>query len=45
MPLFVTESLHRGPRMACLALATFAAGNVLAVIPSGRLSDRTGGDR
>ena len=42
VPLFVTESLHRGPRMAGLALATFAAGNVLAVIPSGRLSDRTG---
>ena len=28
--------------MAGAALATFAVGNVAAVIPSGRLSDRTG---
>ena len=42
VPLFVTEVLHRGPGMAGAALATFAAGNVAAVIPSGRLSDRTG---
>ncbi len=42
VPLFVTEVLHRGPGMAGAALATFAAGNVCAVIPSGRLSDRTG---
>lgn len=42
VPLFVTEGLHRGPGMAGAALATFAAGNVAAVIPSGRLSDRTG---
>lgn len=42
VPLFVTEELHRGPGMAGAALATFAAGNVAAVIPSGRLSDRTG---
>jgi len=42
VPLFVTEVLHRGPGMAGAALATFAAGNVAAVIPSGRFSDRTG---
>lgn len=42
VPLFVTEALHRGPGVAGAALATFAAGNVAAVIPSGRFSDRTG---
>jgi ACDE family multidrug resistance protein len=42
VPLFVTEALHRGPRAAGLALATFAVGNVTAVIPSGYLSDRMG---
>jgi MFS transporter, ACDE family, multidrug resistance protein len=42
VPLFVTEVLHRGPRVAGLALATFAIGNVAAVIPSGHLSDRIG---
>lgn len=42
VPLFVTEALHHGPGMAGAALATFAIGNVCAVIPSGRLSDRTG---
>lgn len=42
VPLFITEVLHRGPRMTGLALATFAIGNVAAVIPSGRLSDRVG---
>ena len=42
VPLFVTEVLHRGPRIAGLALATFAVGNVAAVIPSGYLSDRIG---
>jgi MFS transporter, ACDE family, multidrug resistance protein len=42
VPLFVTEVLHRGPRIAGLALATFAIGNVAAVIPSGYLSDRIG---
>ena len=42
VPLFVTEVLHRGPRMAGLALAVFAIGNVSAVIPSGWLSDRVG---
>jgi ACDE family multidrug resistance protein len=42
VPLFVTEVLGRGPGMAGLALATFAAGNVSAVIPSGYVSDRVG---
>ncbi|WP_197380741.1 MFS transporter [Mycolicibacterium mengxianglii] len=42
VPLFVTEVLHRGAGIAGLALATFAIGNVSAVIPSGRLSDRVG---
>jgi MFS transporter, ACDE family, multidrug resistance protein len=42
VPLFVTEVLHRGPRVAGLALATFAIGNVAVVVPSGYLSDRIG---
>lgn len=42
VPLFVTEVLDRGTGIAGLALATFAIGNVAAVIPSGRLSDRVG---
>jgi MFS family permease len=42
VPLFVTEVMHRSAGMAGAALATFAVGNVVAVIPSGGLSDRTG---
>jgi len=42
VPLFVTEVLGRGPGMAGVSLATFAAGNVSVVIPSGHLSDRVG---
>jgi MFS family permease len=42
VPLFVTEVLHRGAGISGLALATFAVGNVSAVIPSGYLSDRIG---
>jgi MFS family permease len=42
VPLVVTEVLHRGPRVAGLALATFAVGNIGAAIPSGYLSDRVG---
>ncbi|HYR16274.1 MAG TPA: MFS transporter [Mycobacterium sp.] len=42
VPLFVTEVLHRGPRVAGLALATFAIGNIGAAIPSGYLSDQVG---
>ena len=42
VPLFVTEVLGRGAGMAGVALATFAIGNVSAVLPSGYLSDRVG---
>jgi MFS family permease len=42
VPLFVVDVLGRGAGMAGLALATFAIGNVSAVIPSGYLSDRMG---
>ena len=42
VPLFIVEVLGRGPGWAGLALATFAAGNVAVVIPSGYLSDRVG---
>lgn len=42
VPLFVVDVLGRGAGMAGLALATFAIGNVSAVIPSGYLSDRVG---
>lgn len=42
VPLFVVDVLDRGAGVAGLALATFAVGNVSAVIPSGHLSDRVG---
>ena len=42
VPLFVVEALGYGAGFAGLALATFAIGNILAVIPSGYLSDRVG---
>lgn len=42
VPLFVVDVLGRGSQMAGVALATFAIGNVCAVIPSGHLSDRVG---
>ena len=42
VPLFVVEALGRGAGFAGLALATFAAGNISVVIPSGYLSDRVG---
>ena len=42
VPLFVVDVLDRSAGMAGLALATFAIGNVSAVIPSGFLSDRVG---
>jgi len=42
VPLFVSEVLAHGAGMAGLALATFAVGNVSAVIPSGYVSDRVG---
>ena len=42
VPLFVVEALGYGAGFAGLALATFAIGNISAVIPSGYLSDRIG---
>ena len=42
VPLFVVEVLGRGAGFAGIALATFAVGNISAVIPSGYLSDRVG---
>ncbi|WP_415042345.1 MFS transporter [Gordonia sp. (in: high G+C Gram-positive bacteria)] len=42
LPLFFTEVLHSTPRMAGFALAAYAAGDVLVMIPAGRLSDRFG---
>lgn len=42
VPLFVAEVLSHDARMAGVALATFAVGNVSAVIPSGYVSDRIG---
>ena len=42
VPLFVAEVLDHSPGVAGLALAAFAVGNVVAVMPSGRLSDRIG---
>jgi len=42
VPLFVVDALRQSPRMAGVALATFAIGNVSAVVPSGYLSDRVG---
>lgn len=42
VPLFVSEVLSHGAGMAGVALATFAVGNVSAVIPSGYVSDRVG---
>jgi MFS family permease len=42
VPLFVTDVMGRGIGVIGVVLATFAAGNALAVIPSGYLSDRMG---
>ena len=42
VPLFVAEMLRQSPAVAGLAPTAFAVGNVAAVIPSGRLSDRLG---
>lgn len=42
VPLFVAEGLKHSPGVAGLALTAFAIGNVIAVLPSGRLSDRIG---
>ncbi|MEM6109903.1 MFS transporter [Mycobacterium sp. 050272] len=42
VPLFVTDVMHRSVGITGVVLAAFAAGNALAVIPSGYLSDRMG---
>jgi MFS family permease len=42
VPLFISVAMHRGVGVTGVALAAFAAGNGLAVIPSGYLSDRIG---
>ncbi len=42
VPLFVVEVLNRGASLAGLALSVFAAGNVAALMFSGRLADTVG---
>ncbi|OBJ66315.1 MFS transporter permease [Mycobacterium asiaticum] len=42
VPLFVTDVMGRSVGTIGLVLGMFAAGNALAVIPSGNLSDRMG---
>jgi MFS family permease len=42
VPLFISDVMHRGVGAIGVALGAFAAGNALAVIPSGYLSDRMG---
>ena len=42
VPLFVVEVLHRGASLAGLALSVFAAGNVAALVFSGKLADSVG---
>ncbi len=42
VPLFISDVLGRGPQMTGVALAVFAVGNVIVVMPSGYLSDRIG---
>ncbi len=42
VPLFISDVMGRGVGIIGLVLAMFAAGNALAVIPSGYLSDRMG---
>ena len=42
VPLFVSDVMGRGVGIIGLVLAMFAAGNAVAVIPSGYLSDRMG---
>ncbi len=42
VPLMITEGLHRGPAWAGVVLAAFAAGNVGAILLSGRVSDQWG---
>ncbi|WP_423203381.1 MFS transporter, partial [Mycobacterium alsense] len=42
VPLFVTDVMGRGIGIIGIALAAFAGGNAVAMIPSGYLSDRMG---
>ena len=42
VPLFAADVLGHGAGIAGLALAAFAVGNVIVVIPAGRFSDRIG---
>ncbi|WP_066913450.1 MFS transporter [Millisia brevis] len=42
IPLFAVEALGRGAGVSGLALTAFAIGNVLVMIPAGRLSDVRG---
>ena len=42
VPLFISDVMGRSVGVISVVLATFAAGNALAVIPSGYLSDRMG---
>lgn len=42
VPLYFAIVLHQPDGVAGLALATYACGDVIAMIPSGRLSDRVG---
>lgn len=42
VPLFISDVMGRSVGIIGLVLAMFAAGNALAVIPSGHLSDRMG---
>lgn len=42
VPLFVEQGLGESPRWAGIVLACYAAGNIVAIVVSGRLSDRFG---
>ncbi|GED97425.1 MFS transporter [Gordonia crocea] len=42
LPLYFTDVLHQSTSMAGLALAAYALGDVLVMIPAGRASDRFG---
>jgi MFS family permease len=42
VPLFITDVMGRGVGIIGIALAAFAGGNAMAMIPSGYLSDRMG---
>ncbi|MGO3328044.1 MFS transporter [Gordonia sp. (in: high G+C Gram-positive bacteria)] len=42
VPLFVEQSLGQSARWAGIVLACYAAGNIVAIVVSGRLSDRFG---